>query len=118
MFGYILIKDEDYERFQKYKKEISDLKEELKKEQENHEIANKEIVRLTSEISAQIKDCKVGPWCDGCKHKAYANTGKVRNHPQLGYPYCIVDGKNIQYCKKHLHDLCPEREQEEVIYYR
>ena len=117
MLGYILIKKNEYKKeIEEYKKEISNLQGELTRELENHEIANKEIIRLTSEISAQIKDCKIGPWCNGCKHKAYASTGKIKTDPNLGYPYCIIDGNDIQYCKKHLNSLCPEREQGEVYY--
>lgn len=119
MFGYILIKKNRYnEKIKEYEDIISDLQVELRREQENHKIANKEIIRLTSEISAQVKNCNIGVWCNNCAHRAYASTGKLKRDSVLNNSaYYYVDGENIQYCKKHLHELCPEWEQENITYY-
>ena len=108
MFGYTLIKISDKEE---YERKISVLKDKLQKEKENHEIATKEIKRLTKEISSKNSDCNVGPWCENCKHKDIAQTGKT-SFSRYGNPWFFIDGEEIQYCRKHLNEFCPEWEKD------
>lgn len=78
----------------------------------DHGALIKEIDRLKDIINAQTEECKVGPWCKECIHrgedKAYpgltigdVSCGFYRFRPELGH---------IFFCKKHLHELCPEFE--------
>lgn len=68
----------------------------------------KEVHRLANMLSAQVGDCKVGPWCDGCVHKGVDHSEVVDMNTFSG-PWVTVAGK-VQFCKKHLHSLCPEFE--------
>ncbi len=70
-----------------------------------------EIKRLSNLITSQTTDCKMGAWCKDCKH-----LGKDRSSVEiyeggyiLGGFSTITDG-HVEYCKKHLHELCPEFE--------
>lgn len=68
----------------------------------------KEVQRLANMISAQVEDCKVGPWCEGCVHKG-ADHSEVVEWNIFGSKWVTAAGK-VQFCKKHLHELCPEFE--------
>lgn len=68
----------------------------------------KEVVRLSNMISAQVEDCKVGPWCQDCEH--IGRDMAVVKTPTLFGPYVTETAGVVQYCKKHLHEFCPEFE--------
>lgn len=71
----------------------------------------KEVQRLAELISSETKDCKVGPWCDDCKH---IRTDRSRIGPYVsfsGMKYFKEVAGVVKYCAKHLHELCPEYEQ-------
>ena len=87
MFGIKIMKKADYEKmkieYEQYNDAIC----------VNEEMA-KTIDKLTQTINAQNTECRVGAWCEGCKHKKYAYKAGDYNY----------------YCDKHLHELCPEWE--------
>lgn len=69
-----------------------------------------EVERLAELISAEVKDCKVGPWCKECK---YIGTDKseVYNPIHPVHPSWMANtAGRVQYCKKHLYEVCPEFE--------
>ena len=108
MFGYTLIKEKDKMQIEY---DFEKLQNEIKKLKKDKEIANKTIKQLTSEISTQTKDCKVGPWCDGCKHIATAAIETSSSFVTPFSQYLVVTEEGaIKYCKKHLNEFCPERE--------
>ena len=88
----VKISEDEYERLKTY----ALIKEE-------HE---REIINLTNQISAQVTDCNVGPWCDGCKHRGSADVYDATRY-MTGH-WTVVRDKKIQYCKKHLREVCPE----------
>lgn len=65
---------------------------------------DEETKRLSELISAQVEDCRVGPWCKDCVY--------------IGYDLSKVDGfggyeetsGQVIYCKKHIHEMCKEFE--------
>lgn len=90
----MFIKRKEFSELQDYKKRCKALEDEVQ--------------RLSALITAEVKDCKIGPWCKDCKHCGYdiANTMEFDLfgwHPYVAYS----DGKT-QYCKKHIHEMCPE----------
>lgn len=107
------IKRIEYESLREAKELYEKLERRNQKLMTDQDALMNEIIRLKGIINAQIEDCKVGPWCKDCIHKgedrAYQNTeGNGFQHqyyygfdPELGYVY---------FCKKHLHELCPEFE--------
>ena len=70
---------------------------------------NKEVQRLAAVISASNKDCNVGVWCKDCEHlgKERSEIREYTHSEFLPYYTTLVDGEVI-YCKKHLHEICPE----------
>jgi hypothetical protein len=68
----------------------------------------KEIKELSEMISAQVKDCQVGPWCTDCDH--YGHSISTIKGWGFTSEYVRASAGEVQYCKKHLHDLCPEFE--------
>lgn len=103
MFGYLFVKKEEYKSL---KNENSKLKDQLKLEKEDHETTKETVNRLCNEISGKTSECNVGPWCQDCQHKKFAQIGKVKKNSWGIAAYC--DG--TYYCGKHTHDLCPEWE--------
>lgn len=105
------------------KKRISELEEELSKNKEKlrrYEYANDnlndEIKRLTDELNAKITGCNVGSWCNKCK---YSSTTYIANKSNIEYlaknPWMkdvYDDYTRIQYCSKHLREICQEFEKE------
>lgn len=67
-----------------------------------------EVKRLADQVSAEVKDCKVGVWCKDCKHIG-RDRSELKELTFLGTYVRETDGE-VQYCKKHLHELCPEFE--------
>lgn len=67
-----------------------------------------EVQRLAEQISAQVTDCKIGPWCNKCKHLGRDIAGT----PFFDGSSCyvMIDGSEVVYCAKHLRSLCPEYE--------
>lgn len=107
MFGYTLIKEKDKIQIEY---DFEKLQIEIKKLKKDKEIANKTIEKLTSEISSQTKDCKIGPWCDECKHMATASIGESKSFITPFSQYFTITEETIRYCKKHINEFCPERE--------
>ena len=69
-----------------------------------------EVERLAELISAEVKDCKVGPWCKGCK---YIGTDKSEVYDMIDpvhFGWMVTTAGRVQYCKKHLYEVCPEFE--------
>lgn len=69
----------------------------------------KEVSRLATLISVNNQDCNVGAWCTDCEHLG-TDYAEVRDYPYGGFSpvYTSVIGGEVIYCKKHLHDICPE----------
>lgn len=69
-----------------------------------------EVQRLAEQISAQVADCKVGPWCAGCKYLGHERAMQ----PLLpdASLYVAVKGSDVTYCAKHIRSICPEYERE------
>ncbi len=68
-----------------------------------------EVSRLSELISSKVEDCKVGPWCKGCRHTGQ-DSSKLYAWDCLGESYVKEVAGEVQYCKKHLHEVCPEFE--------
>ena len=105
------------------KKRISELEEELSKNKEKlsrykyiNDSLNDEIERLTDELNAKITDCNIGAWCNKCKYSSTAymtsqhNVEYLTKNPWM--KYICDDYTKIQYCSKHIRELCPEFEKE------
>lgn len=71
-----------------------------------------EVFRLKEIIDAQVVDCNVGPWCNGCIHKGEDQAYHNYEGEWLYGQFVRVDSElgKIIFCKKHLHELCPEFE--------
>ncbi len=74
-----------------------------------------EIKRLSNQITSQTTDCKMGAWCKDCAHLGSdKSTATVYvGGDILGYVQTYTDGY-VEYCKKHLHEICPEFETKSV----
>ncbi len=89
------IKKDEYERL----RDCEQMRAELEKE----------VVRLSEIISAKVEDCKIGPWCKDCKHIG-CDRSVLRNMDVFMGSYIKEVAGVVQYCKKHLHETCPEFE--------
>lgn len=69
-----------------------------------------EVKRLSELISSQNPDCKVGPWCKDCAHvgRDSSEVSFLTENPL--FPHSRVVAGEVIYCKKHIHDMCPEFE--------
>lgn len=90
MFGIKIMKKSNYERMKMACEDYNGIME------DNRQM-KKTVEKLTKIINAQNNGCRVGTWCEDCKHKKYART--------KGWDY-------EYYCGKHLHEICPEWEPE------
>ena len=110
MFGYLFVKKEKYENLDfensNFRKEITNLKKQLDDEKKDHEVTKSTVRKLSEEISGKTSECNVGPWCQDCQHRKFAQIGKVKENSWGIAAY--YDG--TYYCGKHTHDLCPEWE--------
>lgn len=73
----------------------------------------KEVVRLSDMLSSQVEDCKIGPWCQDCKH--IGTDMAVVKKPVVDFSladsmYATWTDGVVWYCKKHIHEFCPEFE--------
>ena len=71
----------------------------------------KECQRLADMISAEVKDCKIGVWCKDCKFLGEDRSIAKNSIITLGLPYSLYIKEcagEVQYCKKHLYEICPE----------
>ena len=106
MFGLKIVKEEEYNNLVgKYRTLLNDYKTTLESTKE-----------LTQQISGQTEDCKMGPWCKGCKHRKYVYTQSkwAIKGINCGYFTSKRDDDNrckMEYCSKHIHELCPEWEE-------
>ena len=103
MFGYLLVKKEEYKSL---KKENSKLKNQLDDEKKDHEVTKSTVRKLSEEISGKTSECNVGPWCQDCQHIKFAQIGEARKN----YWSITSYSDGVHYCGKHTHDLCPEWE--------
>ena len=63
------------------------------------------------QISAEVKDCKVGPWCKDCQHIG-TDDADLLGERLFEYMYIKEKAGRVTYCKKHLHEICPEFERD------
>lgn len=103
MFGYLFVKKEEYKNL---KNENSKLKNQLDDEKKDHEVTKSTVHKLSEEISGKTSECNIGPWCQDCQHRKFAQIGEGRKN-SWGM---IVYSDGVHYCGKHTHDLCPEWE--------
>lgn len=76
----------------------------------------KECKRLADLVSAQVEDCKIGVWCKDCKFLGRDKSIVEDTTPTWGLPYPPFIKEyagEVQYCKKHLCEICPEFEESE-----
>lgn len=92
------IKKSEYKELQKYKRITEELEKECK--------------RLAEQITSQTEDCKIGIWCKECKHRGIDWSDGVEYDFLFGWMKKDEWG-NVQYCKKHIHETCPEFEMNE-----
>lgn len=105
MVNKMWIKRNEYERLCKLKKTNRSL-------EEMNSALEEEIKRLSSLISSQNSDCKIGPWCNDCIH-----VGRDRSVVyDGGSPYAEKVSGEVIYCTKHIHDMCPEFENSSESY--
>ena len=69
-----------------------------------------EIKRLAELISAEVKDCQIGPWCHDCQHIGRDRAVVTKYDSLLGLRFVKAHGGEVQYCKKRLHEMCPKFE--------
>lgn len=87
---------------------------EYEKLRDRAKLANKleeECQRLAELISAENKDCRVGGWCKNCKY--LGEDLSLITEPWIGCGYIKELGGKVQYCMKHLREICPEFEDKE-----
>lgn len=111
------IKRSEYERLQACEGDKCDLEE--SKRRMSRQITDlqldkaeltKKIKELTAELSAKTQDCQVGQWCVDCKHRGDILLPDHAEEFLFGSSFAEIYGDHVQYCKKHLHDICPEFE--------
>ena len=68
-----------------------------------------ECKRLAALISSETKDCKMGPWCKDCQHRG-KDIAQVHEMSIMWGDYVVAEAGEVIYCKKHLHEICPEYE--------
>ena len=81
----------------------------LKNCERMRETLEKEVERLAELISSEVEGCKVGPWGKDCNHVG-DDEATVLGRTDYGLPYVAERAGQVQYCKKHLHEVCPEFE--------
>lgn len=96
MFGYLFVK----------KKEIINLQKQLDDEKKDHEVTKSTVRKLSEEISGKTSECNIGPWCQDCQHRKFAQIGEGR----INYWGITAYSDGVHYCGKHTHDLCSEWE--------
>lgn len=88
--------------------------ERLKNSERMKNELEKEVARLAEMISLEVKDCKVGPWCKDCVHIGRDSAAITKyTHDGIMGGECYVSNEyagEVMYCKKHIHELCPEFE--------
>ncbi len=90
----MFIRRKEFFELQDYKKRCKSLEDEVQ--------------RLSALVTAEVKECKIGPWCKDCQHCGYDSAKTMEFALPFGYSYvAYVDGQT-QYCKKHTHEMCPE----------
>ena len=70
----------------------------------------KECQRLADMVSAKVEDCKIGVWCKDCRFLGEDRSIVENATPIWGLPLIKECAGKVQYCKKHLHEICPEFE--------
>ena len=71
----------------------------------------KECKRLADLVSAQVEDCKIGVWCKDCQYFAEDKAFIKGSTFVFCNPYIKECAGEVQYCKKHLCEICPEFEE-------
>lgn len=68
----------------------------------------KEVKRLSELITSKVDGCNIGAWCKDCIH--YGHDKSVIIHNGILGTWESWIGGEVQYCKKHIHDICYEFE--------
>ena len=68
-----------------------------------------EISRLANQITDKTEDCAMGEWCKDCAHLGtdHSRATAYKGDPVFG-DYITYQNGTVKYCKKHLHEICPE----------
>ena len=107
MFGYLFVKKEEYESLKNensnFRKENINLQKQLDDEKKDHEVTKSTVRKLSEEISGKTSECNIGPWCQDCQHRKFAQIGE-------NYWGITAYSDGVHYCGKHTHDLCSEWE--------
>ncbi len=82
-------------------------KSEYEAMQEANKALERECERLANLITEKTGDCKMGPWCKDCAHLGI-DYSKV-SWSSLLETHTDYYGR-VQYCKKSLHQVCPDFE--------
>lgn len=97
--------------------EVALLEAKVQSLQNEKEALDAEITRLGAEICVNAETmtgCSCGPWCKDCKHLGKESAKYTAVYPEKifsssYYPrYFICESGVVRYCKKHIHDICPE----------
>jgi hypothetical protein len=86
-----------------------------------NEELEKEIKRLEYQLNARERTCKIGPWCENCKHwvedRSVITSSRIAEYSLEDAYYGITIpetiGGRVGYCNKYVHTLCPDREAKE-----
>lgn len=82
---------------------------ELRKCKRMKEQLEKECKRLAEQITSQTENCKMGVWCKECEHRGL-DWSEDGDYDCFGM-WCKTDEfGRVEFCKKHLHETCPEFE--------
>lgn len=93
--------------------QINDLTNQCKTLEEDKSQCQETIKQLTEEINQQTPECKVGPWCEDCRHMKAAPVDSFINYESNWFSNSyagLKEPKYIYYCGKHTHEICPEWE--------
>ena len=74
-----------------------------------NEELEKEVKRLASLVSEQVKDCNIGPWCKDCKYMG-EDKSTIEIEDPFSWYWCDYTAGKVTYCKKHLCEICQEFE--------
>ena len=61
-------------------------------------------------------ECNIGEWCVDCKHYDCISLPNIAKEKRWLYDswresvWVTHEGQRVSYCKKHIHDICPEWE--------
>ena len=82
----------------------------LIKSEKMHKELELEVKRLAALITEKTEDCNMGPWCYDCKHLGKDRSTTYCFDGFFGFSMVDQTSGEVMYCKKHLHEICPEFE--------